>query len=90
MIQQKIKELGEMINSLPPDFYLIKVALSAKLTTIQVDIEENYVLRDHSITWGVADFESRAENAEGENWREVYNEELFEEALEEMISRHDS
>jgi len=45
--------------------------------------------RERSILWAVEDFESRAEDIEGENWREVYDENKFENALTAMIHDHD-
>ena len=82
--------LEEMINSLPPEYLLIKKGLLSAVNKIEEDIKDNYVLREHSVTWGVLDFVSRAENAEGEGWKKVYDEEAFEDELISMISNHDA
>lgn len=82
--------LEEMINSLPPEYLLIKKALLSEVNKIKEDIADNYVLREHSVTWGVLDFVSKAEKIYGENWEIVYNKELFEDELISMINKHDA
>jgi hypothetical protein len=42
------------------------------------------------IYWSVIDFQYRAEKLKGENWREFYNEEEFENALATMCDKHDA
>jgi len=92
MIQQRIKELEEMIDSFPPDYELIKKSLQAKVAVIKLEIESNYVPRWRSISWNVEDFKGRAEqivkNNPSRNY--VFDESKFEDALEEMISKHDA
>jgi len=46
-------------------------------------------LQSNSITWSVEDFESRAEDMEGEDWRKIYDEDEFENALSAMMDSHD-
>lgn len=42
------------------------------------------------LTWSVEDFEAQAESLVGENWRDIYDESKFEDALFEMIDNHDA
>lgn len=92
MVQQRIKELEEMIDSFPPTYDLVKKGLKAKLEVIRVDVEENYVLRDHSVTWGVEDFKNRVLHLQEvfPEKKYIFDETKFEESLEEMISNHDA
>jgi hypothetical protein len=78
--------MEEMIDSFPPTYDLLKKGLLSKLK----QIEDSYVLSDYSVTWGVEDFKYRAEHIEGENWREVYDESLFNEVCIQMIDEHDA
>lgn len=58
----------------------------------EVQLIENILedVRRTSITWSVEDFEDRAEEKKGENWRDFYDETKFEDALESMIHHHDA
>lgn len=91
-----LDKLEEMINSFPPDFKLIKEGLISLINQAKQDFDENWVPRERSITWGVDDFISRAQDAEergeteGLTWQEYYDEEAFEEACIEMVRRHDA
>ena len=42
------------------------------------------------LTWSVEDFEAEAERLVGENWKDIYDESKFEDALFEMIDNHDA
>lgn len=84
-----IDNLEEMINSLPPEYLLVKKALLSEVNKIKEDIADNYVLRKHSVIWSVLDFVSRAE-MHGSNWREYFDETLFEKQLKLMIYKHDA
>ena len=42
------------------------------------------------LTWSVEDFEAKAEELVGENWKDIYDESKFEDALFEMIDNHDA
>ena len=42
------------------------------------------------LTWSVEDFEYEAERLVGENWKDIYDESKFEDALFEMIDNHDA
>ena len=43
-----------------------------------------------TLTWSTEDFASIAEEMEGEDWREIFDESEFENALAEMIKNHDA
>lgn len=43
-----------------------------------------------SVSWDVEDFRSRAQERRGEDWKKVYDETKFQEALERMIDKHDA
>lgn len=92
MIQQRIKELEEMIDSFPPDYELIKKSLQAKVAVIKLEIENNYVPKWRSVSWSIGDFKVRAqqlaENKPERNY--IFNESKFEYALEKMIDKHDA
>lgn len=82
---ESLDKLKEVIMSLPSssDKHNLKVYIH------QLEKEfEDYQSR--SVTWGIADFQNQAEKFEGKNWREVYDETAFEEALYEMIEQHDA
>ena len=79
-----------MICSLPPEYLLIKKGLLSAVNKIEEDIKDNYVLRNYSVTWGILDFVFRAEQLEGKEWKKIYDESKFEEALVEMIRKHDA
>lgn len=68
------------------DEILIKVFLR-EVQLIEDVLED---VRRTSITWSVEDFEGRAEEKKGENWRDFYDETKFEDALESMIHHHDA
>ena len=54
----------------------------------QVEKEfEDY--QNRSITWGIDDFEARALDVYGEDWENLFDKELFEEQLYEMMRHHD-
>ena len=42
------------------------------------------------IIWSVDDFIQIAMNKEGNKWKEIYDESLFENALDNMINKHDA
>ena len=42
------------------------------------------------VVWSVDDFESRAIQLEDDNWEQVFDKELFHDALESMIKNHDA
>ena len=46
--------------------------------------------RTRSITWSILDFAERARQLKGDNWKEIYDEDLFQEELESMIDGHDA
>jgi hypothetical protein len=75
--QEYPKELGssELVQT-----DLVPLSLAIKM------IED---IQSRSITWSVDDFQSRAEDIEGEDWRKVYDEDAFEDALIDMINSHD-
>lgn len=81
-----LDKLKGMIDSFPSSFGLVKTELLQQVIEVEKEFED---FQDRSITWGVEDFASRAEELEGENWREIYDEDLFEENLYDMIRHHD-
>jgi len=80
-----VNELEEIAISATPvgSKKAIKVIPLSKAIEIAKDFQQR------SIIWAVEDFESRAEDMEGENWREIYDEDKFENALTSMIHDHD-
>jgi hypothetical protein len=85
---ESLDKLKEMINSFPsPTFNLIKIELNTQIKEVEKEIED---LKSRSIAWSVGDFKSQAQNIEGDDWKSVYDETLFQEALENMIDQHDS
>ncbi len=60
------------------------------LVPLSLAIEMIKDIQSRSITWSVEDFESRAEALEGKNWRNVFDEDTFEDALSDMIINHDA
>lgn len=51
-----------------------------------IEVAEPY---SRSISWSVEDFVNKAEGIE-EDWREIYDEEKFSDALDNMIEHHDA
>lgn len=47
-------------------------------------------LANECVRWSVDDFKQQAILNKGEDWKEWYDEELFEEALHAMTSKHDA
>lgn len=87
MLLESIDKLEEQIKSFPPSFGLVKQELLNSIIKIK---QEYKALQDRSITWGVDDFEARAGEIKGPNWKDFYDEDKFQEALEDMISNHDA
>ena len=69
-----------------PDEVLIKV-YGKEYNLIQRILED---IGKCAVIWSVEDFECRAEEKKGENWRDFYDETKFEDALESMIHHHDA
>ncbi len=92
MTQQKIKELEEMINSFPPTYDLIKKAIHSKIAELKYSIDHEYTPRWRSIPWNVEDFKGRAEQLKEANPKKnyIFDETKFEDALEQMIKKHDA
>lgn len=80
-----VNELKEIAISATP--VGSKKAMQVIPLSKAIEIAKDFQQR--SITWAVEDFESRAEDMEGENWREIYDEDKFENALTSMIHDHD-
>lgn len=85
-----LKELREQAQELLQCGNSKEQAKGEGMMTVINQIEDNYVPRATSITWSIEDFELRAEKLQGKRWKEVFNEELFQENLEEMINNHDA
>lgn len=79
-----LNKLEEAINQLPLSF---KVHLVPLIDEVKKDFQE---YQNKSVSWSVLDFEGRAKQRVGENWKEVYDENLFETYLTYMISKHDA
>lgn len=82
------KYLSEIIINVDsiPDEILLKV-FPKEVRLIEQVI---YDIRKTAIIWSIEDFEDRALNNKGENWRDFYDETKFQEALESMIEHHDA
>lgn len=89
-LEVKFQEMEEMINSFPPDLKLIKEALTNKLKEVKQEVEFNYLPAWRSVSWSVADFEGRAIQRKGENWKKFYDKFKFEDTLARMIAKHDA
>ena len=82
-----LDKLEEMINSFPLHFgKKLQQNLLSTLKEARLE-EEEYKAR--SVSWSILDFEGRAKDLAGKNWKEVYNPELFQDALHKMIKNHD-
>ena len=74
------------------NIYTISDEILYKVYPREVKLIESILedVRRTCVTWSVEDFEGRAEERKGENWRDFYDESKFEEALESMIHHHDA
>ena len=84
-LRQYLSETIINVDSIS-DEILLKV-YPREVRLIEQIIED---VRRTSVTWSVEDFEGRAEEKKGENWRDFYDETKFEDALESMIHHHDA
>ena len=85
---ESLDKLKERINSSP---YLKETDLAVifihYISQAELEFE---AFKNRSVSWSVEDFSERARQNEGETWELIYNEKLFQETLEIMISQHDA
>lgn len=80
------------------EYELIKSAVSVKrpngkssVKMVRLDIALKIANKfdERSISWAAEDFAQRAEEEEGDDWRDMYDESKFDNALLLMIKNHD-
>lgn len=67
-----------------------RLQFSDDLETLKKFIENTDEYMDRSISWSVEDFEYIAKEDVGKHWREKYDPSKFEDALYDMINKHDA
>jgi hypothetical protein len=82
-----LNKLEELIRSAPSFFNFSQHELLEHIAKIKEEIEEK---ESRSIIWSVHDFEAKAGELKGLNWKYFYDESKFQKALIDMIANHDA